>query len=475
LSKYSKILNLEIKAELARRQFKQFVKFTFEGYKFSWFHVKLCNILQDFYTDPDFKKLMIFMPPQHGKSELASRRFPAWILGKNPSLKIGSVSYSHSLATKFNKSVQRIIDSPEYSSIFPETKINTKGGKNDALRNSDMFEIVDNSGSYMSVGIGGSLTGNKIDLLIIDDPVKDHKEAESITTQKNIFDWYNSVASTRLNNKAKQLIILTRWNEKDLAGLLLEHERQDWHVFSLPAIKEDPPSDLDPRDIGHALWEEEHSKEKILKIKARSEKVFLSLYQQTPASPKELQIMGHAKYTDTIPEEYAQSVIYGLDFGFTGSELALVEIHIDQRNKRAWAKTLLYEHGLTNLKLANWIKENLDPSKLFYCDGAEPKSIQELRDYGVNSVGVKKFAGSVKTMIQYTENFENYYTCNTLGYERQKWLWKAGIDGKPTGIEIDKYNHAWKAYIYALWGFFRQNTETPTKKAVLSRSRKKLL
>ena len=124
------------------------------------------------------------MPPRHGKTELVSRRFPAKVLGDNPNASIISTSYSAGLASSINRDVQRIIDSPEYHELFPNTKLSGSTetvGRGNYIRNSDMFEIVGYEGSYLSAGVGGGITGRGADIAIIDDPIKNKKDAESKT------------------------------------------------------------------------------------------------------------------------------------------------------------------------------------------------------------------------------------------------------------------------------------------------------
>jgi hypothetical protein len=168
--------------------------------------------LQDF-AEGKIKKLMVFMPPQHGKSELTSRRLPAYLLGIKPKLKLIGCSYSASLAASFNRDVQRIIDSEEYHDIFPDTYLNSSNVRTAALgsylRNADMFETVSHRGFYKSVGVGGSLTGTPADIGIIDDPVKDAMEAESQTYRARVWDWFTQVFLTRLHNDSQ--IIRSWW------------------------------------------------------------------------------------------------------------------------------------------------------------------------------------------------------------------------------------------------------------------------
>lgn len=229
------------------------------------------------------------MPPQHGKSELVSRMLPAFILGQMPTSKIVLASYSGDLASSFNRECQRYIDSLLYHEIFPATFLNksnvvTKAGNE--LRNSDIFETVGFRGFLKTVGVGNSLTGTPADFAIIDDPVKDSIEAASPTYQQRNWDWYNDVLCTRLHNDSKILLTQTRWDENDLAGMILKKQAEtglnDWTILCLPAIKESDGNPEDPREIGEALWPERHSKERIMAVQKQSIRTFQSLYQQNP-------------------------------------------------------------------------------------------------------------------------------------------------------------------------------------------------
>ena len=274
-----------INEQLARSFLIDFIEYNDSAYQTIWYHQLICNTLDDL-INGKISKLMVFMPPQHGKSLIISQNFPAYLLGRSPKCNIVSCSYSADLAQKFNRKVQRLIDTPQYKKLFPETQLNSKNVANDSkgswLRNTEVFEIVKYGGSYKAVGVEGSLTGNPVDVGIIDDPVKDAIEAQSSTTRNRNWEWYNDVFRTRLHNRSKQILVMTRWNEDDLAGRILSHEH-DWKVISLPAIKEDNDNPLDPRLIGDALWPDRHSIEKIESIKRASERTFISLYQQRPA------------------------------------------------------------------------------------------------------------------------------------------------------------------------------------------------
>lgn len=276
------LLICNVKAELARRFFKDFVLFIHINYEMQWFHQLICEKLQDF-LDGKIKKLMIFVPPQHGKSELTTRLFPAYILGKKPDTKMVVASYNSTLATRFNRDIQRNIDNEEYHKIFPDTVLNESNivtVSQAYLRNSEIFEIVGHKGFLKAVGRGGALTGTPIDVGIIDDPIKDRAEAMSATIREGLWSWYQDVFETRLHNESQQILIQTRWHEEDLAGKLLKRD-SDWEVVILEAIKENN-YDYDPRNYGEVLWENKHSLERIEKIKKTSPITFNSLYQQSP-------------------------------------------------------------------------------------------------------------------------------------------------------------------------------------------------
>jgi predicted phage terminase large subunit-like protein len=284
----------ERKKQLSRTRFSNFVRFTFEKYDMQWFHKAICDYL-DKLLNGDIKKLMIFVPPQHGKSELSSRRFPAYALGKNPNTKIAVCSYSGDLASSFNDDIQKIIKGELYSELYPNTEIGTN---KDYKANSKVFQVANKRGFLKSVGVGGSLTGTPVDLGIIDDPFKDRAEANSITIRNKTWLWYQDVFLSRLHNDSKQLMLFTRWHEDDIAGRLLdpnnpfydEQEASEWTVLAIPAIKEavKPLScaiDLveDTRQLGEALWENKHSRKKYEKMKRINPTGYASLAQQRPA------------------------------------------------------------------------------------------------------------------------------------------------------------------------------------------------
>ena len=291
--------NFNAKEELARRNFSDFVGCMKQDYTMKWFHRLICEKLQDF-NDGKIKKLMIFMPPQHGKSELCTRQFPAYLLGKNPNRKIVVASYNATLASRFNRDIQRVIDNQEYHSIFPETVLNESNIVTVAdsyLRNSEIFEIVKKQGFLKTVGRGGALTGTSVDIGIIDDPLKDRAEAKSKVVRDGLWSWYEDVFETRLHNNSQQILIQTRWDVDDLAGRLLKRDN-DWHVLTLEAIKE-TDYDYDIRDMGEPLWGEKHSLDRLNKVRLNSPITFGSLYQQNPKPTLDMGLLWDERILDS--------------------------------------------------------------------------------------------------------------------------------------------------------------------------------
>lgn len=320
----------------SRTSLLTFTKATMPTFEPADFHRQYYNVLGDF-AEKKIMKLMVFMPPQHGKSEGSTRRLPAYIMGRDPNRKVAIVSYSSPKARKFNREIQRIIDTPEYHEIFPDTCLSRSDYTDDAgyIRTSDEFEIVGHRGGLKSVGVGGPLTGEPVDTLIIDDIYKDAKTAWSPTVRESVEDWYDTVAETRLHNDSQQLIVFTRWHENDLAGHLLEQQGKydpvtnprGWVVVIYQAIKVGNPTEYDPREEGEPLWPERHNLEKLLSVRARNSHVFESLYQQDPkpleglmydSGFREYEVIPFSKkmtkknYTDTADtgEDYLCSVCY---------------------------------------------------------------------------------------------------------------------------------------------------------------------
>lgn len=286
---------VEARAQLlfrkARNHLLDFTTYTMGKYQVNWHHQVVSNALMDV-LEGRCKRLMVFQPPRTGKSELVSRRFPSFALGKDPSLKIMVTSYGADLANSMNRDVQRIIDTPDYRGLFPETVLPSMRGTRDGKyqQTGHYFDVVGTGGGYKSAGIGGAITGFGFNIGIIDDFIKERKDAESATYREALWNWYTSTFySRRENDNAAIILTVTRWHQDDLAGRLLHAAENvpgadQWRVISLPAIMEDSGSnEYDPRSPGEPLWPNKYSLESLEAIRVNSgPRDWASLHQQSP-------------------------------------------------------------------------------------------------------------------------------------------------------------------------------------------------
>lgn len=288
-----------LRLERARRGLLNFTRFTKPNYQVNWHHRLMAAKLNQI-VDGTLTRLIITVPPRHGKSELVSVRFPAYLFGRQPKAQVIAASYNATLAGKMNRAVQRVIDSPDYRQLFPETTLSGKAIRSTSegnwLRNTDEFEIVGHGGFYRSAGVGGSATGYGATVGLIDDFVKNREEANSQTYRERNWDWYTSTFYSRLEKNGAMIICATRWHEDDLIGRLLQQAKENpkadqWTVLNLPAYAEDTENSDDPRQPGEPLWPGKYDKEKLELIRnVQGERNWVSLYQQRPA-PAEGQVV----------------------------------------------------------------------------------------------------------------------------------------------------------------------------------------
>jgi hypothetical protein len=442
----------QLQQELARRDFAAFIAYTYPAYDFNWHHKLICEKLNRF-AKGEIKKMMIFVPPQHGKSELATRRFPAFQLGVKPKTKIAICSYSDTLSSSFNRDIQRIIDDQPYYEIFPDTYLNESNVSTDAhgsyLRNASIFETVGHRGFVKTVGVGGSLTGTPVDLGIVDDPFKDREEASSVRIRDKVWSWYTDVFRTRLHNQSQELIIMTRWDEDDLAGRLLKRET-DWEVIVFQGIKRrEMPGD--PRKMGEALWPNKHSLERLEAVEADSPITFNSLYQQEPKAPKELLVFPEWSEIDTMPD---LPYNFGIDFG---NPFAVVKVAV--HNKNIYLDEILYDRSNpTNTEVVNKLRSfGIDIRQRFACDSAEPRSIKDLRSAGLNATEAVKGQGSILSGIKKINDFKIHVTktSHNLKLELNNYQYES-FKGESTGEPIDDWNHLIDAVRYVILTFLNK-------------------
>ncbi len=219
-------------------------------------------------TNGRINRLMLFLPPRHGKSEMTTVRYSAWQLQRNPKQRIIIGAYSQTLANKFSRKIRKIASAHGVPIDPARTAV-------------DDWETIP-GGGVRAAGVGAGVTGMGGDLIIIDDPVKNREEANSITYRDKVWSWYTDDLYTRLEPGGSIILIMTRWHEDDLAGRILASEDADkWTVVSLPAIAE--TGDALEREVGTALWPERYNVSDINDIKrAIGSRAFASLYQQRP-------------------------------------------------------------------------------------------------------------------------------------------------------------------------------------------------
>lgn len=301
----------------ARKSLINFTEYTLPSYRAAAHHRLIAEKLEAVERG-EIDRLMINMPPRHGKSELGSRRFPAWFLGRNPSATIMSASYNLDKAEEFGGEVRDIVRSAGYRNLFPNVAL-----KEDTRAKG--FWRTDDGGFYISAGVGTALTGRGTvgPIVLIDDPLKDRAEADSERHRENVKQWYSSVVLSRFPRAV--IVVQTRWHEDDLTGWLLSEQAKggdQWDILELPAIGPD----------GRALWPEFYPIDVLERLKkATIPRDWSALYQQKPApdegayfkrdwfryydeKPAQLRIYGSSDYAVTEGDgDYTVHLVVGID------------------------------------------------------------------------------------------------------------------------------------------------------------------
>jgi len=320
----------------------------------------------------EIKRLRIHMPPRHGKSELASIRFPAFFMGRHPKRNIIAASYNSDLASDFGRKVRNIVAAKEYQAVFNTTLAEDSSAANRWHTNE--------GGMYAAVGIGTATTGRGAHVLLIDDPFKDREEADSETHREKVWRWYTSTAYTRLESDIRpdgditedddlwfELLddinsgdavpfegaivgICTRWHEDDWAGRIEEAEKhggEKWDVLDLPAIRSD----------GRALWAAKYPIKQLEAIRTTiGERDWSALYQQRPtpdegdyfkrewfhyydAAPQHLRTYGASDYAVTAKGgDYTVHIVCGID---PDDNLYVLDIWRSQAESHVWVETYI--------------------------------------------------------------------------------------------------------------------------------------
>jgi predicted phage terminase large subunit-like protein len=262
----------ELAAQAARDSLLAFAVLTHPNYEAGWHHRKLAEYLEAI-ERREINRLVISMPPRHGKTELASIRFAPWYLGRNPTHNVIQATYSGEFAEDNGRKTRALVATPEYKAFF--------GFGLDQSSKAVSRWQTERGGTYFAVGVGGPLTGRGGNVLLIDDPHKNRQEAESATYRQRAWDWFASTAYTRLEKNGIAIIIMTRWHEDDLVGRVLNGS-EHWDQLVLPAIAE---TDEPCRTEGEALWPEKFNTTALAQIRETvGSREWASLYQQRPAA-----------------------------------------------------------------------------------------------------------------------------------------------------------------------------------------------
>ena len=346
----------------ATNNFLDFSKYIEPDFSYDGFYKVYYTILNMF-ANGAIKRLMVSVPPQHGKSHGSTRKLPAYMFGKNPNLKMAIGCYSADLSKDFNSDIQKLIDCAEYNKIFPDTllsgSIYDKQGIKGYSRTRDQFEIVKKKGILYSVGRGGGLTGKTIDLAVLDDLYKNYEEANSPIVREEAINFYKSVIRTR--NPKQELIVFTRWHEDDLIGFIESKEtvvtiksfddlknipERAWVKINFEALKDSEPTEIDPRNEGEALIPFLHSKERLEEEKRLDKENFECLYQGNPMSKEGLMYGEFGTYepyelpelriikneTDTADKgtDYFCSINYGLPLDWSDPNIYILDVMYTQ-------------------------------------------------------------------------------------------------------------------------------------------------
>lgn len=286
-----------------REGFLEYCVLADKNYDINWHHQEIGDALRQAESwingnSSKIKIIILEVPPRMGKSTEASVLFPGWFLGRNPEREIITCSYSGELSTEFGRKTRDLVNSPAYKSIFPNLQL-----KEDSQSKSRWG--TKEGGGYVSVGIGGTLTGQGADLLLIDDPHANREEANSKLQREKVWEWFRSTAMSRLEPTGVVVLIMQRWHKEDLVGKIKAEFSNDPNIeivdikFPAQAVRDEKY-----RKKGEWLWPARFPGERMESIKKIvGDIAWNSQYQQEPVNPEDQEFRQEwFKYEDKLPQ-----------------------------------------------------------------------------------------------------------------------------------------------------------------------------
>lgn len=279
----------------ARSHLLDFTLYTYPQYRAERVHRLIADTVMRV-VDGEISRLMIFAPPQHGKSEKVSVRLPAFWLGRRPDDPIILTSYAAGLAESKSRQARAVVDSVEYRNVFPGVRLDTSS------RAVDHWQLAGHRGGLLAAGVGGPITGHGAMLGIIDDPVENWEQAQSQTYRERAWEWFRTTFRTRIWEGGAIILIQTRWHLDDLAGRLLREQPGEWTVLRLPALSEGEGDPLG-RPAGEPLAPLRFSRFELERIKRDvGTMAWAAEYQGTPLPQEGALIeIGQIRQEDAAP------------------------------------------------------------------------------------------------------------------------------------------------------------------------------
>lgn len=458
-----------IREELARRHLLDYTLFMDDSYQVGRHHRLIAAQLEATINDvvaihdgrmkeneSDNLRVMIFMPPRHGKSRLVSQEFPVWGMGRYPWMTWMLTSYSADLAQEFGRITRnKMRDSEDLFGV----KL-----AEDAAR-ADRWSLEgSHENGIVAAGVGGAITGKGAHIAIIDDPIKNYEEASSETVRRSAYNWYQTTLRTRLAPGGAIILVLTRWHEDDLAGRLLadmERGADRWKVLSLPALAED--NDPLGRKPGEALWPERYDEVSLNRTKvAMGTYMFNAMYQQHPSPPDgtmfrrtdfrywELQEHTYLVHRDTGDERFAPDQCWHFQ---TVDPTASAKTTADWFVCSTWIVTpkkdlLLWDVYRAQMEGAEQPRLLLDQYRRYMptCMGIETNGVgrpifQWLRNAGVPVMELKAITDKVTKAIPMGARYESHKVFHRMG---ASWLgdWEDELAGFPMAAHDDQVDTA---------------------------------